>query len=105
MTQLHWATIQKEAYTIYYCAGFNRSGIFLRVTYYVFLTRAKKLFTISFGQKHECAAKKNLSPFSYFFIPIFSFTANLIAGKDNGIANSMSRFRSHDVVVFPKAVK
>lgn len=31
-TQLRWARIQKEAYAIYYCAGFNHAGIFLRVT-------------------------------------------------------------------------
>ena len=38
----------------------------------------------------------------YLALPKFSFTAKLIAGKDNGIASSMSQLRSHDIIVFPQ---
>lgn len=62
----------------------------------IFIVTSRFIMPIDYFSKFESNVRLCLA------LPIFSFTANLIAGKDNGIANSMSRLRSHDVIVFPQ---
>ena len=91
-TQLRWATIQKEAYAIYYTCTYLKS-----------LLRDRE-FTIYTDHNNLLFISQNSDPMIIRWLMAlseFSFKVKFIAGKDNEIADSMSRLCRNNMVDFP----
>ena len=91
-TQLRWSVIQKEAYAIFYSCTYLKS-----------LLRDRK-FTIFTDHNNLLYISQNSNPMIVRWLMAlseFSFTVEFIPGKDNGIADSMSRLCRNNMVDFP----
>ena len=91
-TQLRGATIQIEAYATYYTCPYLKS--LLRDREFTIYTDHNNLLFIS--QNFNLMVVRWLMALSEF-----SFKVKFIAGKDNGIADSMSRLCRNNIVDFP----
>ena len=90
-TKLRWATIQKEAYAIFYTCTFLKS-----------LLRDRE-FTINTDHNNLLSISQNSNPMIIRWLMAlseFSFKVKFIAGKENEIADSMSPLCRNNMVDF-----